>query len=776
MSVLFLAKWLNQNRGLFFSNTKKSMSHKILNMFKIKDIGNCFENNIKPIFTTLLYLRVPLTIALFSLLIFVFVDQTLEIYRSIALDKDIYKATLSTFSVTILSILVWYSGRLLEYKRTNAKKQEKTITQLSLRRLPRLLGAVPLASLGLGILRANNSSPNFFLILWFIICFIVTIFVIWLFINRRNLFGVEDDEQGLFSSRFENIFVNVAYILFSAFCLPIIATDSKTSMGVIAIFVLGLLLNLILFLWHRDLTKDILILYLISLIATLIFLFKLPTVALVNNIGTVSVVAISLSIMAVVFATIYHWGIENKIPALTAIILSLLISSLFNWNDNHQIRQLATEANRELPTLEASFNRWLASREDFEKYSEEQKPYPVYLVSAQGGGIFAAYHASTALSKLHDSLPNFSQHIFAISSVSGGSLGASAFSSLVKENIDRQQKLEPKAIKLFDQDLLSPLLSMGLFPDLLQRFLPFSINTWDRAIGLEIAFEKAWEQIYINETEEKQPDKDYENPLKKSYYDLWKPESIAPALVINTTKVETGERLRISPFKIPLPEGAENFFEKGNIDFRLSTAAGLSARFPFVTPVGWYEKEDFPTKSRLADGGYFDNSGVSTALDIGRTLEQIEGFGTKFDVIHLSLIDLPNQSSLNKMNNQGLNEIGSPIRALFNVRTARGKTIVQQAQDLLNKEISNPFQYKFRNLYLDKQPDKVRLPLGWLLSEYSQREIDKQNTTAEECIEKTFNNESYQSDNELNVANHNACVAKSIDYDLNYQFPRSTNF
>ena len=133
----------------------------------------------------------------------------------------------------------------------------------------------------------------------------------------------------------------------------------------------------------------------------------MPTVALVNNIGTVSIVAISLSVMVVVFATIYHWGIENKIPALTAIILLLLISSLLNLNDNHQIRQLATKANRELPTLETSFDKWLASREDFEKYREQDKPYPVYLVSAQGGGIFAAYHASTALSKLHDSLPNF---------------------------------------------------------------------------------------------------------------------------------------------------------------------------------------------------------------------------------------------------------------------------------------------------------------------------------------------------------------------------------
>ena len=93
---------------------------------------------------------------------------------------------------------------------------------------------------------------------------------------------------------------------------------------------MGILVNGILLLWHREQKLDILILYLISLAANFIFLFKMPTVALVNNIGTVSIVAISLSVMVVVFATIYHWGIENKIPALTAIILLLLISSLLN--------------------------------------------------------------------------------------------------------------------------------------------------------------------------------------------------------------------------------------------------------------------------------------------------------------------------------------------------------------------------------------------------------------------------------------------------------------
>ena len=48
------------------------------------------------------------------------------------------------------------------------------------------------------------------------------------------------------------------------------------------------------------------------------------------------------------------------------------------------------------------------------------------LVASSGGGIRAAYWTALVLSKLNE-IPEFRQHLFAISSVSGGSLGASLF-------------------------------------------------------------------------------------------------------------------------------------------------------------------------------------------------------------------------------------------------------------------------------------------------------------------------------------------------------------
>lgn len=824
-------------------------------------IGDFNTGKIKPFFAASIYLRVPVTIALISLFLFIWVDQTLDIYRLIIIEgKNGYgEAFVSTTFVAILSGLIWYSGRLLEIERdrlsysivaeSDRNNNSSDCAELYLIIIPRILGSIPLISLGIGIFKSVNGSVGWLFLLlffgcivtgvslgirrldrllanaitdmsrtvdinnrhseilgfipdivlyiltagfwialssyvlkidseistsfayfWILICALATVAIILLFIYRRgifqgrsdsyvqksiNFFGA-DGRKGLFGIKFECVFINIAYILFCALSLPIIAADStKTSFGVTAVLALGAIVNAILLSWRWGETEEqrlIFIFSFISLAAFIGLLFVHPTL-IANKVGAISIIAMSLGIFVVIFSTIYHWGIEFKIPTLTVLICILFISSFFNWNDNHRIRQLATSANRTLPPIEESFREWFEPRKNDQKY--RGKPYPIYLVSAQGGGIFAAYHAATALSKIQDSFPSFSQHIFAISSVSGGSLGAAAFSSLVKENIEdvdrnKLEKIEPKARALFGENLLSPLLSMGLFPDFVQRFLFFPIYQWDRARGLEIAFEEAW-----NKT---QSDR---NPLRDSYYAHWNPQKTAPALVLNATEVETGEPLRISPFLISLPQGDENIFDRPDIDFRLSTAAGISARFPFVTPVAWYAKNS--AKFRLADGGYFDNSGVSTALDIGRTLQKLKKYPDEFEIIYISIVNLPNRSSTGKVKTEGLNEVGSPIRTVFNVRSARSKNIVKQAKYLLNDESGDAFKFKFRNIYLDKQTDNGELPLGWLLSLASRNAIDKQNISFDKCDRALFEQEN---DNDFDVGNHNSCVAKSIGYDL----------
>ncbi len=59
-------------------------------------------------------------------------------------------------------------------------------------------------------------------------------------------------------------------------------------------------------------------------------------------------------------------------------------------------------------------------------------------------------------------------------------------------------------------------------------------------------------------------------------------------------------------------------------DIRLSTAAMLSARFPIISPAGILRAEgDRAIGDRIVDGGYFENAGLTTAMDVAKELRRL---------------------------------------------------------------------------------------------------------------------------------------------------------
>jgi hypothetical protein len=90
------------------------------------------------------------------------------------------------------------------------------------------------------------------------------------------------------------------------------------------------------------------------------------------------------------------------------------------------------ERRKAILPLEPAFRRWLEHRRPaIEAYRAKDKTYPVFIVAAQGGGISAGYHAALSLARLYDECPEFARHVFAISAVSGGSLGSAVFAELL---------------------------------------------------------------------------------------------------------------------------------------------------------------------------------------------------------------------------------------------------------------------------------------------------------------------------------------------------------
>ena len=265
---------------------------------------------------------------------------------------------------------------------------------------------------------------------------------------------------------------------------------------------------------------------------TLIVLLAIWPVQVGSLLGALQIIFLAAAALGLIGTVLVHYGRRHK-RCYVAIILGLAVG--FSWiNENHQIRLASTEesdpAEREL--IAQRFMRW----------DKDLKNAPVFVVSAEGGGIRAAYWTASVLAALQDQNPSFARHVFAISGVSGGSLGAAIFSALVAESARRDDgKLKcgdfTQCVRaIFRHDFLSPAVGMMVGPDLVQRFLPWPFQSLDRSRGLESTWETAWATNVGSDT------------FSRPFLMLWSGATglEVPSLVLNGTHVETGRRVLTS--------------------------------------------------------------------------------------------------------------------------------------------------------------------------------------------------------------------------------------
>lgn len=237
---------------------------------------------------------------------------------------------------------------------------------------------------------------------------------------------------------------------------------------------------------------------------------------------------------------------------------------------------------------------------------------PMLIVATAGGGIRAAYWTATVLDTLDKKLKasgGVRPYLFAISGVSGGSVGATAFAAAL---MDRDAKAcDPrtdaclKATSFLGDDFFAPTLAAWIFKDTLASVLPFQVE--DRQAALERGFERASNDILAK------PFLSFLNPAPK--FEANPPRSTwRPILLLNATHEETGKRIIASQVQIERDVFVDAYDELDVLhrDLRASTAALNSARFTYVSPAGNLGDG----KGSLIDGGYYENFGALTALEI----------------------------------------------------------------------------------------------------------------------------------------------------------------
>jgi len=494
-----------------------------------------------------------------------------------------------------------------------------------------------------------------------------------------------------------------------------------------------------------------------SLVAiVLVAAFPVPIGA---TLGSITVFAIFIGCLTINATGLSIWSGRLDFPIIPAM---LAVAGFLAWtgvNDDHELRRIDKDGQLVRSSLtstigprgdlEDEFEKWYSRRVDKDEFKGEQG-YPVYIVAAQGGGIYAAAQAVQFLTKLHTTCERFAQHLFAISGVSGGSVGAALYAALTDEfkatkdqcrsvaemglgqpRSPQMEQAQKSAFELVrnDYDFLSPLVASALFPDFAQRFFWPPLPVLSRARAIEQSIEAAWADIATKNFNGNGGD-----ALRKGVLASWNPGGIKPALFFNTTEVGSGRRRIIAPFRFDprFPTDAQFLPLSESYDIPVSVAAVASARFPWLTPAAWFWGDNTPANSpaksetakfHIVDGGYFENSGVTTAVEIINRLQhraQTCCANARFYLIVLTSGAYSNSSS------SAFSEAVSPVVALFNSRTARTYSTVNLAtRDLgvAQPGAKNVLGRLNRVQKADFGEYVIPLPLGWRLSKMSATEI-----------------------------------------------------
>lgn len=416
-------------------------------------------------------------------------------------------------------------------------------------------------------------------------------------------------------------------------------------------------------------------------------------------------------------------------PLLTTLAILALVSSCYN--DNHAIREAPRPvAVDSRPTVGEALTRWYtANRPAPGSAGDAAQPFVV--VATAGGGIRAAYWTGTLLGAVQDSVPAFARRTFAISGVSGGSVGATVYRALLDVEPGRFARECPGGYRKCTQrvlghDFLGPLTAALLYPDMAQRFVPWAIFP-DRAAALE----KSWETAFRDELGE--------DGLNVSLAGLATRPWRAPALFLNATWVDNGRRIVASNLSYATYGEEAAAFVLANdelaelgYDLRLSTAAHNSARFPFVSPPGMWRHEG-KIAGRLQDGGLFENYGAETAQEILAFACRRFSCGQKHDgsgrprirpVVILITSDPRLPDDLAKSPTLKPLHFGYEVRSTFRtyerVRSGRGAEAATSLQNWTREHGGAFFSFRM----CADNAGEAEPPLGWALSEEARQTID----------------------------------------------------
>lgn len=360
----------------------------------------------------------------------------------------------------------------------------------------------------------------------------------------------------------------------------------------------------------------------------------------------VRAVLFGLALAVSVLGALVLYGERRGLPMFSGVILAAVLVPVA-CSDNHDVRlcrdgpmcvNLAAKPDPRMSLREAFYEWWTenAAPELTKPVDTKGGPDmivpPMIVVATAGGASRAAYWTTQVLGELAGREADFARRLFMISGVSGGSLGATVFRSLIEEDRRNNGGLDSRNLadaaerggKFVSHDFLGPAMATGLYVDIPLAPLSFSrdLLPFDRAVALEKAWEHAWRGQRLPP-----PSKEpfaWSDGFVRTFGASQRPW---PILALNGTSVEKGKRMITSNVEfwegsfessMSQPENRYDTLSMLRSDVPISTAVTMSARFPLISPSGGLRDRDGNPVGRIVDGGLFENFGALTVDEVVR--------------------------------------------------------------------------------------------------------------------------------------------------------------
>ncbi|MCJ7725470.1 MAG: hypothetical protein MUP76_03675, partial [Acidimicrobiia bacterium] len=464
------------------------------------------------------------------------------------------------------------------------------------------------------------------------------------------------------------------------------------------------------------------------------------------------------------------FGIKRT-PVVTLLVAWLLLAPMVVDQRSNDVRITESSSTQtEEPGFEDVWQRWAAANLGGAEpigSDAERRVVPLILISSSGGGLRAAAWTAFVLDCVFEGASvggrpcdaevdrgDPLQRVALMSGVSGGSLGLGAYTAHVLDGVEGGQGSNSWVDETLGDDYLAAPIGWLFFVDVPRSLLGFAYGAANRSEMMERAWEASWPEDVPG--------------LRRGLRDLWASAPEAPPLVFNGASVADGCRVNISALdvnggspEVPSCSGTDDGSDSvsGSLgathdladylcpgdDVALSTAAGMSSRYPVVATAGRLAAD--PSRGctpraqsavYVVDGGYLEGSGAGTLLDVWEALrdpvERFNGSDSGVCVVPFMIhIDNGYENPGVVGSQAGPRELAVPLLTVVNsssgIALARAEaalafehpfTIGGEPVSLVerNGQSEESVDGRYVRLVTRAHPG-VQAPLGWTLSQAS---------------------------------------------------------